>query len=58
MTVTYTSGNPSETYSVSHNGTDGTDGTDGYNQATIYLYQRSEIEPSAPSNLTYNFTNG
>lgn len=34
-------------------------GTNGYNTATIFLYQRANSQPSAPSGtITYNFANG
>lgn len=34
-------------------------GTNGYNAATIFLYQRANSQPSAPSGtITYNFANG
>lgn len=37
----------------------GTDGDAGYNQATIFLYQRSATAPSAPSaSTTYTFATG
>ena len=37
----------------------GSKGTNGYNQATIYLYQRSSTAPSAPSSgQTYTFSSG
>ena len=40
-------------------GADGTDGADGLNQATIYLFQRSSTQPSAPNaDVTYTFATG
>lgn len=41
------------------NGIDGTNGINGYNQAAVYLYQRSTNQPTnKPSNsLIYNFAN-
>ena len=36
----------------------GKNGINGYNQSTVYLYKRSDIQPTAPSNNhTYNFAN-
>lgn len=39
-------------------GEDGQDGDDGYNQATIFLYQRSDSALNAPTGLTYTFSTG
>ena len=49
------------TYSVAFKGVDGTNGANGYNTATVYLYKRSESQPTGsaakPSNtLTYTFS--
>ena len=39
--------------------TKGENGTDGFNQAIIYLYQRSNATPNKPAgNLTYTFSTG
>lgn len=36
----------------------GKNGINGYNQSTVYLYKRSDTQPTAPSNNhTYNFAN-
>lgn len=36
----------------------GKNGINGYNQSTIYLYKRSDTQPTTPSNThTYNFAN-
>lgn len=40
-------------------GDDGDPGSDGLNTATAYLYQRSDLEPDAPTGtLTYTFATG
>ena len=44
---------------MSENGTDGQPGAPGLNQATIYLYQRAENQPSPPAtSCTYTFADG
>lgn len=40
-------------------GIDGNAGTDGYNQATVYIYRRSNTAiTTAPSSVTYTFADG
>ena len=41
------------------NGQNGTAGADGYNQASVFLYQRADTEPSKPTGAaTYTFKTG
>ena len=58
--ITYTSGDPSTTYSVSYWGQDGQQGPQGvhgYNTATINLYKRGSTAPSKPTgSATYTFS--
>ena len=58
-TVTTTPSGVSYSEPTCISGRDGSESTPGLNQATIYLYQRSETAPSAPdANAIYTFVNG
>ena len=57
--VTYSDNATSTSYSVAYNGTNGQPGTNGYNQATLYLYQRSSSAVTTkPLARTYTFSTG